>query len=621
MKRTLISYDVFESIRNDSLSFAGFELEEAAPYLSRVLEEEALGLNVFGAETVLYESIDGNLIHANYKIEDGHIVFENIEQLSIDTDSEATKGREVLSNLVDALLEDEGNKADNLFADYMALPHVSRNLNEIKFKTSVTTGRGRKSSRRGKKRAGGSSAINKGKVTKRKNKRKIGPGARKVMDRAMDVAKRKLGGRSQRTGKGQRHVRATLRIAEDQLQNLANLTENVFDYVDYQYTGPVVRESAVMHDDNGNIVAVKIPTHDTRNENNLQSFDWDVSGKFSDVNVLRSKGRKLHEDDEFCKAVAELKRQNALSDNEALEEALESVVSQWPAVLYLTQAELSETIKNALDVVGATNFDDQSCEFMSEGVLRTAHSAYVDRVSRILTSAGVRVDEDVEDKYNVFKTTVDNFYPHLDETNVIEMQVFVDLYESLRQIYALAERQEEGEAMAETAAHLNELGAIIQNEVEPSLDVAQDAAEWLNHIIETNLGTKGWGASGVHVSVTGEHPDMAEKAAKSYAPASDGSGNFNDPAPVSDGDWKLGKGGDGAREMRGRSWGNSGGGDVFPSLKNPYVPKPFGGYTMKGEDGNHDDADGEWSSNDTWPSLQNPYVPKAVKQADLVVDK
>ena len=141
MKRTLISYDVFESIQNDSLSFAGFELEEAAPYLSRVLEEQALGLNVFGVETVLYESIDGNLIHANYKIEDGQIIFENIEQLSIDTDSEATKGREVLSNLVDALLEDEENKADNLFADYMALPHVNRTLNEIKFniKTSVNT--------------------------------------------------------------------------------------------------------------------------------------------------------------------------------------------------------------------------------------------------------------------------------------------------------------------------------------------------------------------------------------------------------------------------------------------------------------------------------------------------
>ena len=85
--------------------------------------------------------------------------------------------------------------------------------------------------------------------------------------------------------------------------------------------------------------------------------------------------------------------------------------------------------------------------------------------------------------------------------------------------------------------------------------------------------------------------------------------------------------------MRNRSYGNEAGPDVFPALQNPYVPKPYGTYTMKGEKGvdKANDATGQWGSGDTWPDLQNPYVPKAEtpqsykmnhgKEADLVVDK
>ena len=83
--------------------------------------------------------------------------------------------------------------------------------------------------------------------------------------------------------------------------------------------------------------------------------------------------------------------------------------------------------------------------------------------------------------------------------------------------------------------------------------------------------------------------------------------------------------------MRNRSWGNHGGEGIYPSLKNPYVPAPFGDYTMKGEKGAEKDGESDWSrwqSGDTWPSLQNPYVPKAVtpqsykmKSDNLIVDK
>jgi hypothetical protein len=87
-----------------------------------------------------------------------------------------------------------------------------------------------------------------------------------------------------------------------------------------------------------------------------------------------------------------------------------------------------------------------------------------------------------------------------------------------------------------------------------------------------------------------------------------------------------------SKMARTNSWGNEGGSDTFPNLKNPYIPKPFGDYTMKGEKGVDKEATGQhhstWQSKDTWPNLHNPHVPKGetpksykMKEKDLIVDK
>lgn len=130
---------------------------------------------------------------------------------------------------------------------------------------------------------------------------------------------------------------------------------------------------------------------------------------------------------------------------------------------------------------------------------------------------------------------------------------------------------------------------------------------------------------------------MAKKAGHSYSPDKDFSGNWGDPAPAIGQDDNNYKSGKSARTMRNDSWGQAGEkGDIFPKLNNPYVPKPFGDYTMKGEKG-VDKANSDWSlwtSNDVWPNLDNPYVPKEDggtggkgykmkngSETDLVVDR
>jgi hypothetical protein len=88
-----------------------------------------------------------------------------------------------------------------------------------------------------------------------------------------------------------------------------------------------------------------------------------------------------------------------------------------------------------------------------------------------------------------------------------------------------------------------------------------------------------------------------------------------------------------SKQARTNSWGNEGASkDVYPGLSNPYVPKAFGEFTMKGEKGIDKDAKGQhgatWKSKDTYPSLSNPNVPSAEKpkmnngkEKDLVVNK
>ena len=409
----------------------------------------------------------------------------------------------------------------------------------------------------------------------------------------------------------------------------AQVAENVLGYVNYREVGPVLEESQSVSDNKGNVVRLKVPNMKLRNEAKLLSFNWKTLN--TDVIVKRNAAKNLHEDQNFVVACSELRRCNALSDNNALSESLDKIVTNWPSVLYLTQEELAECIKACLDMSGDTNFDDQTCEFMAEGILRTAHDAYVDRVAKITKLAGATVSENSEDVYEEFSKIVNEFYTHLDENTQLEMQAFDDLYEALRGVIAIAEEERNREVFEETANHLDNLLAIIEGESSPSLTVAENAASWLYDLIETNLGGMPWSVSNnTHISINGDHPELAKKANHGYTPSSDFSGDWGDAAPASDGQsYKSGH----AKEMRDNAWGNIGGNDTYPSLSNPYVPSSYGDYKIKGE--KHIDSDSDQiahrGGSDTWPNLQNPYVPNAEnsqsykmnqgKEQDLVVDK
>jgi hypothetical protein len=616
MKRKLINYEVFQKISEESLTKSEKELIEAEEVMAKALGEEQLSLHCFDDSSVTYETLDKSYIHASYRLDGSNIVFDNIEQLIIDESSAREKSREVLRKMFDECLKENHASADAAFKEYIALPFVRRNL--IEGAVSVNVDQPNKPHKKGKPQPPW--LAQKRAESKKRNQKLVSPALKAQKKREAETLKK-------RGGPGT-HVHFRFKPqTKKKMKEWRNLSENIFNYIDYQEFGPISRESEVKRDNNGNVVAMLIPNTKARNESKILSFNWKTLN--TDCMVLRAKMKNLAEDVNFCKAMADLRKCNALSDNKRLQEVLEAVVVRWPNVIYLTQSELAEAIAVALNTVGETAYDDQVCTFMAEGILRTAVDAYDDRVARILRLSGVKV-ENSEDAYISFQNVVEKFYKFLDENTKLEMQVYVDLYNALVEVYKLGHEEGNEHLKGEASSFLRELKGVCDQTVEPTLELAGEVAAWLNMLVETNLESEDWKVSNTpHNTVNGDHPQMAKNAQKGYSPSSDFSGDWGDPAPVSDG--KSYKGGL-ADEMRKDGWGNWANNDTWPSIDNPYVPKA-GEWTMKGEKGADKDGNDDWSrfqSRDTWPALDNPYVPKEaggpggtghkMKSDNLVVD-
>lgn len=635
MKRKLINYDVFERMQKDSLSSAQSELVLAEDVISKALDRDCVQLISFGESDVTYETSDGTYIHATYTINEGKVSFDNIEELVVEEDSERQKSRSVLESMIDSLLDENDASASAKFSDYLSSSFVRRNLknaslNEDQVKVTVSKPTGKQSKLKNKKQDRGDVAerIRNMKITKRR--RKAGGGGVKTIERKADAARNKLGGSTNKRWRV--NVR---KVKPSKMAEWATMCEHVGQYIDYKEFGPILSESSVQQDERGNVVALAIPTAQQRNEGKILSFNWKTLDH--EVKVLRARVKTLHETNNFVKAMADLKRFNNVSDDSSLQETLENIVSAWPDLIYLTQDELAESIHLALDTGGVKNYDDQVCNFMAEGILRTAHHAYRDRVHKISSLAGVSPESTTEssenhDAYARFQEVVTKFYPTLDESDETDLRVYHDLYSALHEIYQAAYDDGDELMVSELANYLHVCESVLNRERLPDMDVASEITEWLQDLVETNLGGSDWNISNnTHVTISGDHPQMAQNAKKGYSPSSDFEPNWGGTAPVSDGKSYHGGLED---EMRNRSWSNIGGANTYPDLKNPYVPAPFGKYTIKGEVGAEEGGTDDWSrwqSGDTWPKLQNPYVPNEaggtggtgfkMKSDNLVVDK
>ncbi len=590
MKRKLIEFDAFQKIKTESFSNVRQELEAASSLLGTALELEGLSLDSYSTEKALFESVDGDFVQADYQIKNGYVQFDNVEQLVISEETEISKSKEIISKMIDSLIESNDTQAEECFNEWMSLPRTKRVFNEVKKMRVVPI----------RKRVGGKTKIvgykkarwnvtphsheSAGKTAKRMrskkiNQRRMPAGLKKFLSQKRDRVKKSIG-------------------------EWSVIAENVIEYLDFVENGPTLDQCQVLKNQ-GDVVGVRVPTVKLRNEAKLLKFNWKTLN--TDVAVKRKDAKKLHENEDFVKEVKELKSVNALSDTKATEEQMENVSTKFSSAIYLTEAELAKEIKLSLESVNATNYDDETCRFLSEGILRTIHDNFIDRVAKIVKLAGAKLNEEAADKYAEFKSVAENYYAKLDESTTLEMQTFVDVYEALRQVHELAKEEQNEDIANETAGHLEELLPIIKNESELSFDVLANATEWLDEIVEGTMPEE-WKVHEPVVNAEGEHPDVAKKGKMSQSPAD--CAETPKQQHVSDGKETDGSA---AEELANDGWSNIGGEHIYPSLENPYVPKETESHKISGEKDIDSDSGqlAHWGDGNTWPNLQNPYVKNA----------
>ena len=620
MKRKLIDLEVFKNIEKGSVTNAEYELTEAQDVLAQMLGVQEAKLHCLNEAVAYFQTGNNTFVKTSYNVNESAVTFNDIEEVVIDEETVNNECRGLISKMVDAILEDKTQEANEFFHQYLEARKMSKKCSSCDMKEAADPNKRAVRPKRkvnpvtGKQEIVGYEANpHRFDPSSKKNKAPRGPAAahKSHVTRSKN-AKAHKGFASPMLKADKNRKQKALGVGSKMVKEWYTVAENVLNYIDFIDAAPVLSESLAKHDKDGNVVAVKVPTSKVRNEGKILSLQYKTLK--TDVKVLREAARKLFDDYNFCNAVAEVKKYNNLSDNNQLEESIHTLVNKYPSVLYLTQEELSKVVGNALHSVGSSNFDDQTCAFIAEGILRVAHQNYPERVSRIAQLANVKVEQ-TEDAYADFQNVVGQFYPSLDESTSLEMQVFVDLHSAVNEVRKLAAGKNK-EVHEESAELLTGLEDILNGNTEPCLDVAAETANWLADLAETNLESQAWDVvKKPYHTVTGDHPDMAKKAAQGYAPSKDFSGDWGDPAPMIGSDKMSYKGGE-AEKARKNAWGNWGGKETFPTLDNPYVPKPFGDYTMNGEKGVDKDVEnsvGMWQTGDTWPNLQNPYVPKSVR--------
>jgi hypothetical protein len=561
MKRKLISFDTFKKIEETSLTNAQRQLVEAEQVLAKNLGIDAIKLHTFGESDVTYQTSDGNFIHATYAVNNDQIILENIEILIIEEESERLSARETISNMIDSLLESNEYAASNLFESYMSMPFVKREL-AVNEATKISFAKKKKS-----------------KHPKKAHGSKIRHRIKKAI---MAKAKPSV------------------------VKEWNSLTENVLGYIDYVNNGNVVRESLIRTDSRGNVVAIALPTVEKLNEGKILNMGFKTMN--TELKVIRKNMKKISEDQNFVKAMSDLKRYNNISDNNALEETLEAIVSVWPDILFVTETELSEQIGIALDSANISNFDDSTCSFMAEAILRTAHNAYTDKVRKIGTLAGAKNDvtaecQNCKDSYRDFSEVSQNLFDQLDESLETEINIFTDLYRALNEAHRIAVETGNEATRIEIADFMRECSAIINRGAVPDLELAETIAGYISDLTESE---EGWDHD-VEVNSTGDH-SMTKWNAKQSSVSSNNTGNWRDAAPVSDGK-TYNKGY--ADEMGHGALGNTASSDTWPDIKNPYVPK-FIAPKVKEKSISSEDGLGDDQFQNTWPKLNNPLSPKPV---------
>lgn len=607
MKRKLISFDAFKKIQESSITNTQAELVACEDFIAQNLGCDDVKLYCFGESDVTYETSDGSYVHATYTVDKDSISFDNIQELIIENESERAESKAKISKMIDSILENKNEDANDLFNEYMSMPSIRRDmlLGEVAsadFKVSASKPTGARSKLFHKRQP--RSLVAKRIRSKMKTFRKMSPSQKAMLARKRKLARKKLGGTTSP------RARIYARLSKKHMNEWTKLCNNVFEFLNYNDYGVNINESVV--DDLGNVVKLTVPT--INNQINNKSLFTGLKESNSKIMDSRLGLELVHENQGFVKAMLDLKRFNNVSDNNGLETCLENITEAFPDLIYLSESELTMKIRETLELANSNNFDDSTCSFMAEAILRSAHSTYSDRVSKITKLAGEARDltnenKNINDPYVEFKTCAEKYFESLNQTEEVEYKVFADLYKALHELSMAATSANDEATKIETNELLAKCGAVLNNEDKPSLELAEEIASYLSDLVEgmdddhanSDAGMYGHEA---HIDMSGNHPYLKHNAKQTNSAA-----EMNGPHAMnksSDGkEVSVAKG----EELDKDGFGSHSDSNTSPSVTNPYLLKADKA-TMKGEQGADVDKGGfgEIENKDTYPSLKNPYL-------------
>lgn len=561
MRRKLVGLDMLGDLEKRSLTHSGRELSEAAGILGRVIGTPELQFKFFDEGTVVYRVPGGNYIHASYKIDEGAVTFDGISEYVIDKDSIKAKLREHAANIVDAVIDGDRSKADYAFHEYVSLA-----------------------------------------LSTREQKKKI--------EESSCGLSHKQGPKNFKfpTDGGKKVKASSKKVTE-----WAKIASNVMGYVGFMESGDILAQAKIKKAPSGDVVGVRIPDRDARNEGKILHMTYKTLMS-TDLKWLRESANTLVNDQDFVKTVCELKRMAKLGMNKELEESFGKAAVAFPPTLLLTQSELANVVREALDQNSDGNFDDADCDFIAEGVLREAHKGFIDRVQTVAKLAGVPHEEEIT--YGHFQKIAEGFYPRLDEQSANEHKMFEDLYEAITEVRHAATSCENEDVRAESAEVLSGLYDIVAGVKPPTLEAAHKAAAWLGIVAESSNFIRGqhdWQVDTSvwpHVTQVGEHPSLSSLPKISGDP-----GMTNDLWQDYPGGAALGDNGEYPTAKSARDLGRKGFGNVGSTdWSNPYMPKAPDIYTMgtaKGVDKGTDDALGQNDGGEAWPNIKHDHLPNS----------
>lgn len=571
MKRKLIDYDVFKQIERKFLQTAEKELSEATDAIADALGKDNMALFGITENEATFATDQGTLVHATYIIDDSKLLLENIEELVVDEASQINEGKAILDRMVDSILDDKKDAASDLFSNYFNLPYIRVNLQEGVINEAKKHGKGKMPPQL--------LAYFKKKAAKK--------GGKKKDNKREELMKKHSSKKMMNLSK-----KATAKMVKE----WASVSKNVLDYVDFRTFGaPTLCET--VKDKLGNVVTLAIPRTQLKNEAKMLSFNWKTLN--TDVMTQRDLMKMLSHNVHWGLACKDMKKCNAMSDGSKLQETIENVVAAFPSVIYLTEGELAKLISNTLVREGAKNFDDETCAFLAEGVLRTCYDSYKDKVNQIFKLA----DMFESDGYEGFKNASETMVEKLEEVAKTERMAFEDTYKALNSLAGLAEHFGDASIKHEIAGYMGDIENALTGKKAFDLEILEEAAAMLK--AAANLPMSGdWHVSDkVGHTVTGDVDAIAKYSKIDGTPGKYAS--TRSPF-VSDGK-SYDK--QGIEDLK-QGYLTHDGNDVYPNVKNPYVPKA-GDFKIHGEKTIDSDSDvlGHDNGPDTWDKLKNPYIP------------